>query len=62
MCYKAYAGLVEGSEPSAVDGPASSDILKMPELKDVDGLQQKCHLKTAIVSVTVGGFTITSHM
>ncbi|KAH7704272.1 hypothetical protein AAVH_28536 [Aphelenchoides avenae] len=48
MCYKAYAGLVEGSEPSAVDGPASSDILKMPELKDVDGLQQKCHLKTAI--------------
>lgn len=48
ICYKAYAGLDEASEPSAVDGPASSDILKMPELKDVDGLQQKCHLKTAI--------------
>lgn len=50
MCYKPYAGLSEAaSGPSAVDGPAYIDTLKMPELKDVEGLQQKFHLKTTIV-------------
>lgn len=52
LCYKAYAGLNEASASSASDGSSNSDTLKMPELKDVDGLQQKCHLKTALVSVT----------
>ncbi|KAH7705788.1 hypothetical protein AAVH_26996 [Aphelenchoides avenae] len=48
LCYKAYAGLNEASASSASDGSSNSDTLKMPELKDVDGLQQKCHLKTAL--------------